>query len=473
MLDSYLSYICLARAVRIFAKYGRAQLHHASAALEKGLVEGVGLKPLLPKSVNPRVINIFELQSSQLDFGEPSRIQDVLQDYGAFVSVKQMGKGCTDCHSDDCQKSCCLVSSSPKLYIRISSWSYTTHNEFTALRMIFENNLSLSTTSVSAIRHQLLFVFDLYERLFSTLKTKAFFIRAERLRHHLIFYYAHTAVFYVNKLVVSGYLEPSQRIDPKMESVMSVGVDEMSWDDMLEDNYDWTSMAPEQHEAYLEKIQDYRHRVKDLVLGLLDSKPLVLPITQGSLHWLILMGISHENIHLETSAVIVSQVPRNATIATIAFLMHSKSQVPLDLIREHHQFTFPTYYSQKSYKDLPFPQDAPSNTLIRIPGGTVKIGRDHHGQDIYSWDNEFGSEVKVGLALLGNILYLLTTPGAEAVHCKPDAGQQCRVPGVCRGWRLHRGGPWLVVRGGLAIRAGPGGPRAALLGRPHALPDAA
>ena len=73
-----------------------------------------------------------------------------------------------------------------------------------------------------------------YERLFSVLEPKAFFIRAERLRHHLIFYYAHTATFYINKLVVAGFLQPGDRLDPKLESVMSVGVDEMSWDDLLE-----------------------------------------------------------------------------------------------------------------------------------------------------------------------------------------------------------------------------------------------
>jgi len=46
-------------------------------------------------------------------------------------------------------------------------------------------------------------MFDLYDKLFSVLKPEAFFIRAERLRHHLIFYFGHTAVFYVNKLIVS------------------------------------------------------------------------------------------------------------------------------------------------------------------------------------------------------------------------------------------------------------------------------
>ena len=43
-------------------------------------------------------------------------------------------------------------------------------------------------------------------------------------------------------------------------------------------------------------------------------------------------------------------------------------QVPINLIKEHHRFTFPTYYSSKNYRELACPADAPSNTLIRIPG---------------------------------------------------------------------------------------------------------
>ena len=89
---------------------------------------------------------------------------------------------------------------------------------------------------------------------------------------------------------------------------MSVGVDEMSWDDYLEDNYEWTSFGAKKQEEYLEKILEYRHKVQEMVLGLLDTNPVVHPIVQGSLHWVILMGIEHENIHLETSAVIIAQV---------------------------------------------------------------------------------------------------------------------------------------------------------------------
>ena len=42
--------------------------------------------------------------------------------------------------------------------------------------------------------------------------------------------------------------------------------------------------------------------------------------------------------------------------------------MPLELIQEYHNFIFPTYYGQKTYREAAFPEDAPSNTLIRIPG---------------------------------------------------------------------------------------------------------
>ncbi len=43
--------------------------------------------------------------------------------------------------------------------------------------------------------------FDTYESLFSCLaKDEAFYVRPEKLRHPLIFYYGHTATFFINKL---------------------------------------------------------------------------------------------------------------------------------------------------------------------------------------------------------------------------------------------------------------------------------
>jgi len=395
MLESYISYITLSKAVKIFSKYGEAQMKMAAEALEKGIADVLQLKAVLPKTSNSRVINIVELENSQFEpMGDITRIQNAFQDYGIYVSVKKYGKGCADASTqnykpeedvDPCPTDLCTkgrkVSGAleicnklkPKFYIRISCWSFSKADNFEALNLVFNNNLKLSTSNNNALRHQFLHTFELYERLFSVLKTEGFFYRGERLRHHPIFYYAHSAVFFINKLVISGYLPLAKRIDPKLESVMSVGVDEMSWDDILEDNYEWTSMSTDEREIYLSNIRSYRQKVKELILNMLDSNPLVSPVKQGSFHWVLLMGMEHEKIHLETSAVIISQIPT-------------------DLIRKNHQFNFRTYYDEKS--DVYCPADAPSNTLVRIPGGEVTMGKDHHEQDLYGWDNEFGNERK-------------------------------------------------------------------------------
>ena len=86
-------------------------------------------------------------------------------------------------------------------------------------------------TCRDAIRACFLATFDRYEQLFETLATNdAWFIKPIPLRHPLIFYFGHTATFFVNKLVLAGLLD--QRINPRFESMFAVGVDEMRWDDL-------------------------------------------------------------------------------------------------------------------------------------------------------------------------------------------------------------------------------------------------
>jgi hypothetical protein len=73
--------------------------------------------------------------------------------------------------------------------------------------------------------------YDLDEKLYETLKEEgSFYLRADRLRHPLIFYFGHTAAFFVNKLIIARVIE--DRINPRFESMFAVGVDEMSWDDL-------------------------------------------------------------------------------------------------------------------------------------------------------------------------------------------------------------------------------------------------
>jgi len=80
------------------------------------------------------------------------------------------------------------------------------------------------------------FCYERYERLFDIVKDpKAFYQKADPLRHPIIFYYGHTAYFYVNKLKLFKAID--EGINPKIESMFAVGVDEMSWDDLNEEHY--------------------------------------------------------------------------------------------------------------------------------------------------------------------------------------------------------------------------------------------
>ncbi|CAD7946966.1 unnamed protein product [Amoebophrya sp. A120] len=131
------------------------------------------------------------------------------------------------------------------------------------------------------LKHQFLQTFNIYERLFSTIATPGLFYRAERLRHHLIFYLGHTAVFYWNKLISAGWVCANQRLHEKFEAIFAVGVDEMSWDDLLEDNYDWCGFSVEQQENYRKEVEQYRASVREEVCRLIDEYVLEEDITVG------------------------------------------------------------------------------------------------------------------------------------------------------------------------------------------------
>ena len=97
--------------------------------------------------------------------------------------------------------------------------------------------------------------FDLDEQLFEAFADQsAMFRKADPLRHPLIFYYGHTATFYINKLIISKIL--TDRIDPRFESMFAIGVDEMSWDDLNTSHYNWPSVA---------EVKDYRNKVRQTI----------------------------------------------------------------------------------------------------------------------------------------------------------------------------------------------------------------
>jgi len=190
-----------------------------------------------------------------------------------------------------------------------------------------------------------------YDSLFSHINCdKAYYLRPEVLRHPLIFYFGHTATFYINKLILGKYL--TTRIDKKLEAICAVGVDEMSWDDLNSEHYEWPTVA---------EVKVYRQRIYQIINKLIDDMCLQLPIKQDSLAWVILMGCEHERIHIETSSVIMRMLPLKYLTVT------------------------------DSWNTCDITGNAPINFLLTVKGKMVTLGKPD-SEKSYGWDNEYGRQ---------------------------------------------------------------------------------
>lgn len=191
--------------------------------------------------------------------------------------------------------------------------------------------------------------YDLFEKIFEVLKDDTVFYKhSELTRHPMIFYFGHTATFFVNKLINMKIID--KRVDPDFESIFAVGVDEMSWDDMDSTNYRWPSVS---------EVREYRNKVRAFIDNMISNIPLTLPISDNSAMWVILMGIEHERIHIETSLVL-------------------HRQMPIEFVQEVQEFTI-----------CPESGSAPVNEMITIPPRHVELGKDK-SHNLYGWDNEYG-----------------------------------------------------------------------------------
>ncbi len=215
--------------------------------------------------------------------------------------------------------------------------------------------------------------FQLYENLFQCLNSEeAFYKRPEALRHPLIFYFGHTATFFINKLTVSKII--TSRVNELFESLFAVGVDEMSWDDLNDKHIDWPKV---------DDVKQYRNSVQDIVIEVIDNLPLGTIIDWNHPAWIVLMGIEHELIHLETSSVLIRQ---------------------LDIKYIHQQTK--GWTTCKEYSNT-----VPSNNFIEIKNENVQLGI-NMPSDYYGWDNEYGKdsqEVKrftTSQSLISNSEYL-------------------------------------------------------------------
>lgn len=217
-----------------------------------------------------------------------------------------------------------------------------------------KSSVNLTTGTIKEkreeIKKQFLQTYELDEKLFDLLKDKEFlYQQPNRLRHPLIFYYGHTATFFINKLVLANILK--HRVNKDFESIFAIGVDEMSWDDLNSNNYKWPTF---------EEIKEYRKKVKEIVLDLIENIEFSIPINWDCAMWIILMGIEHENIHIETSSVLLRELD-------IKYLI------------EDEIFEYSNEISQ----------EYPKNELLDVKGADVILQKDRNNPVFYGWDNEF------------------------------------------------------------------------------------
>lgn len=207
----------------------------------------------------------------------------------------------------------------------------------------------------------------LTEVLFSSIIEEKTLYRApyHGLRHPLIFYIGHTASLYVNKLLVAGLIEAP--INKYFEQLFETGVDEMSWDDMSKNEMRWPT---------LEEVQNYRRQVYYTVKNLIEAHPVFdienSPIDQQSSAWALFMAFEHERIHLETSSVLIRELPHECLKRPAAW---------------------PSYHPSAGFEHAHPPKpgnDYPVNKLVSVDEKNIQLGKPKDWPS-FGWDNEYGS----------------------------------------------------------------------------------
>ena len=221
-------------------------------------------------------------------------------------------------------------------------------------KYLLTQNIELNSGEIESkrleIREYFLKTYELFEKQFEIFTDDSvFYERPEPLRHQLIFYFGHTATFYINKMLLGKYI--TQRVNPHLESFFAIGVDEMSWDDLNSTHYDWPSVN---------EVKEYREQVKNVVLTFIDNVQFSMPINWDNPMWVIMMGIEHERIHIETSSVLHRQLD----------IVH---------VKEHPSFNM--------CDDIQ--QTYPQNELFDVKGSHIALGK-LTDDPYYGWDNEYG-----------------------------------------------------------------------------------
>lgn len=227
---------------------------------------------------------------------------------------------------------------------------------------------NLATCTRASVRAYFDNTWTLTEVLFSALNSEESFYRPpyHHLRHPMVFYYCHPPALYINKLRVAGLIEAP--LDAYFERLFETGVDEMRWDDMSKNAMLWPS---------LREAHAYRKAVYAAVRQVIDTHPDLadghVPIDMEHPLWALFMGFEHERIHIETSSVLMRELP-------------------LDLVQRPR--AWPALHASATRAEpAAFPPragiDYPAPGLAGVAATHVALGKPRDWPS-FGWDNEYG-----------------------------------------------------------------------------------
>ncbi len=209
--------------------------------------------------------------------------------------------------------------------------------------------LRLDNLSREGLKNYFLAGWQLDETMFASLVDDAVYVQPDPLRHPLIFYFGHSAAFFINKLRRAGLRACG--LDDHLDDLLARGVDPQQSSDL--GRFVWPTAA---------EVTDYRDRVHAIIIAFIETLDAPLSaVDEDHPLWALIMGLEHQRIHVETSSVLIRQLPIQA-------------------VRRPGEWT---------YAD---PQGNPlsPHQWIQIDSGVAELGRPRSAPQYY-WDNEIGS----------------------------------------------------------------------------------
>ena len=214
----------------------------------------------------------------------------------------------------------------------------------------------------------------------SLVNPETFYTNPDPLRNLLIFYLGHSAVFYINKLVKVGLLD--QRLNPDFERLFEIGVDPEKPEEIA-------NIFDNLRQAEVTAVWQYRDQVYNAISELINNLTnMAPPINPEHPLWALMMAIEHQYIHIETSSMLIRQLP-------------------VDQLQR-----------PESWQYAPANGYTTANEMIEIKGGEVRLGKPQDS-NIYGWDIEYGDRT-VNVATFQASKYLITN--AEFLDFVKDGG---------------------------------------------------